>query len=294
MTWQLEDEADFKLKARENGNRMHGVYNLQDKIEFQQNILGTMTMAMRGYIIGMVERRWGKNKYSLALQKDVEGSELTFYKALSYYFSGENANFTLGKLLEINFLPTIRSAYTKDVMRQLGFSDNQYYNMRRHFADWFIIWLTTALTGGMFGLAGQHGLLGKGSDDDPDDFFPENEDDYPIALAYYFVARLGMESAAYNDIFSFTKREAPATLTLFGSNISMVSSLIDIFVDMITQDEYQKGAYKGEKKWWVKYQKQGLGHINPLYPYFRFMYTVGQDPRKAAQSFEINRGNAGR
>lgn len=284
LTWQAEDENAFKLKAREIGNRLHGIYNSQDKVEIQQNVLGNSILAMRGYMLGMMERRWGGDKYSLALGKDVEGSERTFLKTISALFYNEDV--TIKKFMAMNFLPMFRPQYVQDVMQQCGFSDNQYYNMRRHQMDWFVILGASALVGGIASIFGYSGILGRPSDSDPDDYYPKNEDDYAAALAYYFISRLYMEQAAYNDIFSFTQVEGPSALSLFGSNLAMLSNAYNIFTLMMRGEEYQQGEWEGEKKWQIKALKYT--------PYWRWHYSVGHDPRKAAEAFELNRGSYGR
>ena len=80
-------------------------------------------------MLGMVERRWGSNKYSLALGKDVEGSERTWLKTFAAVFSREA---TIKQHLIMNWLPLIRPEYVKEVMEECGFSENQFYNMKRH------------------------------------------------------------------------------------------------------------------------------------------------------------------
>jgi hypothetical protein len=89
-------------------------------------------------------------------------------------------------------------------MEQCGFSENQYYNMRRHQMDWFVILGASALVGGILSMFGYAGILGRPHDSDHEDYYPKNEDDYSAALAYYFLSRLYMEQAAYNEITSFT------------------------------------------------------------------------------------------
>jgi hypothetical protein len=64
---------------------------------------------MRGYMLGMMERRWGGDKYSLALEKDVEGSERTFLKTISALFC--NNDVTIKKFMAMNFLPMFRPKY---------------------------------------------------------------------------------------------------------------------------------------------------------------------------------------
>ena len=283
LTWQREDENAFKLKAREIGNRLHGIYNQQDKVEFQQNILGNSILAMRGYMLGMVERRWGSNKYSLALGKDVEGSERTWLKTFAAVFSREA---TIKQHLIMNWLPLIRPEYVKEVMEECGFSENQFYNMKRHQMDWLVIIGTSALVGGILSIFGYNGILGRPSGSDPDDYYPKNESDYAAALAYYFISRLYMEQAAYNEITSFTQVEGPSVLSLVGSNLAMLSTAYEIFSLMVRDEDYQKGEWKDKKKWKIKALKYT--------PYFRWHYSVGHDPRSAAEAFEINRGSFGR
>ena len=55
---------------------------------------------------------------------------------------------------------------------------------------------------------------------------------------------------------------------------------------MMSGEDYQQGEWKGEKKWKIKALKYT--------PYFRWHYSVGHDPRKAAEAFELNRGSYGR
>ena len=61
---------------------------------------------MRGYMLGMMERRWGGDKYSLALDKDVEGSERTWLKTICALFG--NNEVTVKKFMAMNFLPMFR------------------------------------------------------------------------------------------------------------------------------------------------------------------------------------------
>ena len=66
----------------------------------------------------------------------------------------------------------------------------------------------------------------------------------------------------------------------------MLSNAYNIFTLMMSGEDYQQGEWKGEKKWKIKALKYT--------PYFRWHYSVGHDPRKAAEAFELNRGSYGR
>ena len=50
-----------------------------------------MILAMRGYALGMVVRRFGVNKYSVALGKDVEGNVITVSKVIADTFTNKDA-----------------------------------------------------------------------------------------------------------------------------------------------------------------------------------------------------------
>lgn len=283
LTWGFEDEANFKIKAREIGNRMHGIYNQQDKVEMQQNILGNMVLAMRGYALGMVERRWGGDHYSLALGTDSEGSELTNAKVICSLF-GDNG-VTFDKVLSMQFLPLFKPMYVKSMMEQLGFSETQFYNMKRHEMDWMVILSCVAAVGGFLSVFGYKGFLGRDTDDDPKDYYPNNDADFAAALAYYFVSRLYIESAAYNELMSFTQVEGPSVLSLLGSNIAALNALYQILQGFVEGD-YEKGDFKGQNK--------GVVRASKFIPYFRTYQTVLHDPRKSAQAFELNRGSYGK
>lgn len=40
LTWNKDDEIEYMMKAREITNRLHGIYNQQDKTAFQQQWFG--------------------------------------------------------------------------------------------------------------------------------------------------------------------------------------------------------------------------------------------------------------
>ena len=73
LVWNESDEAAYQMKTREITNRMHGIYNNIDKNTFQQTIYGNLLLAMRGYALGMIERRFGSSKYSVVLKRETSG-----------------------------------------------------------------------------------------------------------------------------------------------------------------------------------------------------------------------------
>lgn len=286
LTWTINDENAFKMKGREIANRMHGIYNNQDKVGIQRNIIGNMVLAMRGYALGMVERRWDSNKYSLLLGTDMEGSGLTALRAFVGGFNPWENEITLKKMMLMWFSPVTNPQYVQEIMDNLGFSESQFYNMRRNFADWCVILLSSIMCGGIFRLFGFHGLLGRPSDSDDDDYYPKNHEDMLPAYLYYFMCRLNLESSAYNLPSVFLSSEAPSVLTLFSSNMAFLSNMLKILEYAITGEEYVQGPHEGEKKAYVKLMK--------YFPVLRVKYSINENPRKAAESFEYGRGRYGR
>lgn len=133
-TWNTDDESAFMDKAREINDRLHGIYNDQDKVALSQSIFGNMVLAMRGYALGMIQRRVGVEKYSVALGGEVEGTLRTAAKVI---MACSTDSWGFGKAMMAFTLPL--SKRTKDMMIQAGFSPNQYANMRRNFMDYLLI-----------------------------------------------------------------------------------------------------------------------------------------------------------
>jgi len=180
LTWTVDDESSFMDKAREINDRMHGIYNNQDRVAFQQSIYGNALLAMKGYALGMAERRYGVNKYNTMLNGESEGSLRTAAKVIVSAFTDKDGWKTTIKAL---LLPVINPRGTKLAMYKAGFSANQYANMRRNFGDMLLI--------GLFALIKMATAKSDGADDDEDD-------DVVLGICYYFASRLYREQSAYN------------------------------------------------------------------------------------------------
>lgn len=221
LRWNENDESAYMDKCREINNRLHGIYNEQDKTAFHQNIFGNMVLAMRGYALGMAQRRFGTNKYSIALGGETEGTYRTLAKVIASCRTDEMG---FGRTIRALTLPlgipgTSIGENTKKMMMDAGFSYNQYANMRRNMGD---LLLAAAL-------AILKMLTAKGDGDDEEDelekkaqtellkrlektygkqyaknykkWMIENQDNEEIDLtgtAYYFASRLLREQIAWN------------------------------------------------------------------------------------------------
>lgn len=260
--WNLDDEVKFQNMCRETNNRMHGIYNRMDKTAFHNTWYGQAALAMRGYALGLLYRRFSSNQYSVSLGRESEGSLVTASKVFINMFGGTK-----------NFIPSLRALLcpfgdsVKNSLLEMGFSVEQYRNMRRNWADFALIgmlWVLKALTA-------------KSEDDDDDD-----DDDTTSGLIYYFASRLYMEQNAYNTPWGIWQ-EQKSVLDWMPSGVSVVGQILDISRLMITQEEYETSSAtheKGDKKWEYK--------IGSYIPYYRSTRVL-EHPYEAAKSYEYGR-----
>ena len=242
LKWNTDDESNLMDKAREINDRLHGIYNDQDKTAMHQSILGNMLLAMRGYALGMIQRRFGSNKYSVALGKNAEGSLVTVAKMWAAIFTDR---WGIMNTIQAMLIPTKK---VKDKMEAAGFNSNQYYNMRRNLGDILVITILMLLKA----------LTAKKEDDD------ETEDemkeliarlkkmgydkqqieyitkDYekkknidPIGILYYYSSRVLREQAAFNL--------GPAMLDEFSQITSLTPAGISAVTSMIQLADYMYG-----------------------------------------------------
>lgn len=286
LIWTNADEASFQIKAREVTNRMHGIYNNSDKVMFQQTIYGNMALAMRGYALGMFERRFGASKYNVALGEETGGSVIDALKVFAYAFRGiDNAKLSMRALL----LPF--GEKTKQQMLNAGFSMHQYRNMRRNFGDLAFIAMLTIIKA----------LTSKPDGEDDED---EETDDTAMGLAYYFSSRLLREQSAMNTIKGI-KDESSSLLDIEPVGVSIIGDMWDLAYGFIGQqfvepsDKRLVGDEKPENytKYYYNSKKEGLytygdskaeRKIMRMLPYYRSVY-VFENPYDAAAAFDYGR-----
>lgn len=276
LTWSIDDESAFMDKAREINNRMHGIYNNQDKVAMQQSIFGNMLLSMKGYALGLAERRFGTSKHSTALGGEVEGSMRTLLKVIMSSAT-DRGGFSL--TMRAILFPFGKKA--KQNMLRAGFSANQFYNMRRNWGDGAAIvalFLLKLLTEAPVG------------DDDDDD---EGETDIIAGLVYYFSSRLFREQAAYNTPRGWSDESstllnvaAPAGFSVLTQLWSIASGAVgsqfaseddsEYFYQSSKEGIYEEGDAKWERKFWR------------MFPYLRSEYVFNH-PYDAAASYEYGR-----
>lgn len=271
LTWNAMDESAFMDKAREINIRMHGIYNNQDKVAFSQNWYGNAVLAMRGYALGMLERRFGANKYSVTLGQDSEGSLNTLAKVLASTFTDRG-----GFALTCRALLLPLGKKSAQAMYAAGFSPNQAKNMRRNFGDMLLI--------GLLSLLRCIGSLGEDEEDD--------EVKIALGLLYYFSNRLYREQSAFNNPLGWYY-EMNTVLDIMpvgmGALIDMGKTGAQIvglpFADKSNPFFYYQSKKKG---FYQKYDSKGWNHMKRMTPYLRSYYTIAH-PYEAAKSYEYGR-----
>lgn len=73
LTYNEDNIIGFSQKAREAANRLHGVYNREDKSAFNRTLLGMLLLPFKGYAFGMIQKRFGGRHYNVALGRESEG-----------------------------------------------------------------------------------------------------------------------------------------------------------------------------------------------------------------------------
>lgn len=161
IRWSIHDEAEFRQMCREVGNRMHGIYNFSDMTAAHNNIIYRAVLQMRGWMLGMLERRIGQRRYNFALKQTAEGSLITTWKVLSAAFrqpsirlvregnkyeDGTWSTFNIKDIVKLEtkrevigntiaalFFPYLKSTQRK--LKQRGFDDFQIANLKRNLWD---------------------------------------------------------------------------------------------------------------------------------------------------------------
>lgn len=259
--WTMDDKVQFQSMCRETNNRMHGIYNKMDKTAFHNTLFGQCVLSMRGYALGLLYRRFSTNHYNVALGRESEGSLATMGKMILNMFGGKG-----------NIIPSLRAIFcpfgdsVKTSMQQMGFSVEQYRNMRRNWVDFALIGVLALLKC----------LTAKSDDGDDDD------DDVTKGLIYYFASRLYMEQNAYNTPWGIWQ-EQKSVLDWMPSGLSVIGQMAEFGKYVVTQEEYAKDTKthkEGDKKWAYKF--------GSYFPYYR-NYKILEHPYESAKSYEYGR-----
>lgn len=271
ILWDSMKESDYMDKCREVNNRLHGIYNSQDKTLMHQKFYLNALTSMRNYAFGMINRRFGTSIYSVSLGHDTEGSLNTVAKVFASTFTDEKGWLLTARALN-PFLAF--SDKTKTMMLSAGFSANQYANIRRNAMDTlFIIGLA------LLKLALS---LGEGEDDE--------EDNIGMGICYYFTSRLLREQQAFNNPLGWAM-EMPSLTSTETTGLSILYDMLEIVelagLEAIGSPDanYQRGGALYEKDDSKLFYK-----LKRLCPYYKSIMTL-ENPYYSAQSYNYGRRN---
>jgi hypothetical protein len=288
-------------KCRNITNRLHGIYNAEDKTAMHNNFFGNLFLAMKGYALGYIGRNFSENYYNTILGKSTEGSYNTMLKMFAYACSNMNEVDNWKRVSEALLLTVpggnVYGLFNKKFQNRMkadmlagGFSENQFYNMRRVGINFFVI-ETLFLLGWLTSLSGPFGT-------DDDDKKKKSVDQSPVlGLLYYLTMRWNREQRAYAEPIGMWDEggsllSLPTGFSGFGQTFEIVqlfgrTQLDQMFgePDLENSDLYYQsskdGRYEvGDAKWWRKAQR--------YIPYYRSWYTL-EHPYDAASNYEYGR-----
>lgn len=273
-----KDRADFMMMCREVNNRMHGVYNAADKTALHQDMYGSLLLAMKGYALGYIERRFRGVKTSIALQSETEGSYYTLAKCLYATLFGSNIITSDGreryKWNPTGMLLGIINPYSSwsiKYLKDMGFQDYQIANMRRNQWDFLYILLTNIAKN----------LTEPPEEEDfisPEAYKRYKEDNKALAMLHYTMVRLYNEQAAFSIGI---QSEAASLLSIMPPGASALFELSamapQLAVDIANRDEYEDGERWKSADMYLK--------MSPFGKNYRFY----EDPWKAADNYEYIR-----
>lgn len=281
IIWTKADESAYMDKCRETNNRLHGIYNEQDKTAWHQNWYTNAFLAMKGWALGYLEYMYSPNHYSIALGKNVEGFVNTAAKIpasviVGYFTGAKHMGFRDMLLTMVN--PW--SNRSKQAMLEAGFTEEQNFNARRIVAS-------IALMLGLFVLR-----LATAPPDKDDDEYGDTLDG-ATGLCYYLAMRTLLEQEAF--------LYAPEAFIQSGSLLDFMpvggAALYDIGTlvyqtggALLTNKENKKfyrqkddpnGKYfEGDSKAW--------NHLERIIPYYKSWWAFCH-PYEAAENYEFGR-----
>lgn len=276
MIWTKADESAYMDRCRELNNRLHGIYNEQDKTEWHQRWYTNAFLAMKGWALGYIEYMYSPNHYSMALERNTEGFVNTFLKVfVSILVRGEKRNkakMSIGMSLLNIFWPWSKAA--KRAMIDAGYSEEQNFNMRRAIMSVFTILSL---------------MLIRAATAPPDD--DDEEKDTMKGLIYYLAGRMCLEQEALLYI--------PETFVQTGQLMDFmpvggaaVYDLFDLFViegggalvgahSAFYHKDDPNGKYEdGDAKFW--------NHLIRLTPYWKSVWNI-EHPYEAYKNYEFGR-----
>lgn len=280
MIWTKSDESAYMDKCREINNRLHGIYNQQDKTAWHNSLYTNAFLAMKGWALGYLEYMFSPEHYSIALGKNVEGFVNTALKVPFSVIAGRIRH-DKGSMGLLDMFITMTVPWTKRskrAMLEAGFSENQNFNARRMAISMAIIVLLTSL----FAIAA------------PPDEDEEDDELNPMeGLVYYLTYRALLEQMAFlypgeayiqsGSLMDFVPVGIAAIMDLFNLGYEGIGAMVSdednsnfFYQSDDTKDRYEEGDSKFGQ------------HLMRLVPYWKSWWALNH-PYEAKDNYEFGR-----
>ena len=278
IIWTKSDESAYMDKCRETNNRLHGIYNEQDKTAWHQQWYTNAFLAMKGWALGYLEMMYSNNHYSIALDRNVEGFVNTAVKIHASWISG-----MFGNNNALSFWDMVISMMapwsnrSKKAMQDAGFSEEQNMNARRMAASAFLMGLLLALR------------LATAPPDKDD----EEEMDQTTGLVHYLAMRtlLEQEALLYIPETFVQTGQILDFMPVGGAALFDVGKLAYEGVGAVVADEtdrdffYQRDDRNGK---YEKYDSKFEKHLERIVPYWKSWWAI-EHPYEATKNYEFGR-----
>ena len=280
VIWTKADESAYMDKCREINDRLHGIYNEQDKTAWHQQWYTNAFLAMKGWALGYLEQMYSNSHYSIALGKNVEGFINTAAKIhfnwLSGFFGNKNSLSTMDMVISM-FAPWHKKS--RAAMQKAGFSEEQNMNARRMF-------LACALITFLYVLK----LATAPPDKDEQD---DVEMDATTGLVYYFAMRTLLEQQAliWAPEMFIQSGQLMDFMPVGGAALWDIGKLGYEGVGAALTPDTNKEFYWPRSDKNGKYEEHDprfLTHLERIVPYWKSYWSI-MHPYEAAYNYEFGR-----
>lgn len=278
--WTKADESAYMDKCREINNRLHGIYNNQDKTAWHNNLYFNAFLAMKGWALGYLEHMFSNNHYSITLGKDVEGFvntalKIPFSVAMSKLYKEEGMGIRDMLITMIN--PW--SNRSKKAMQKAGFAEEQNFNARRMVASELLMLFLMLL-----------GAATAPPDKDEDD---EAEMSIGEGLIFYLSYRTLLEQQAFLNP-SEAYIQSGALMDFVPVGVAAIMDLLNLGYQgigaMIAKEDNSTFFYQSDdtKERYEEGDSKFSQHLIRLLPYVKSAWAL-EHPYDAKDNYEFGR-----
>lgn len=281
MIWSKDAESAYMDRCRETNNRLHGIYNQQDKTAWHQNWYTNAVLGMKGWALGNLEYMWSNNHYSVAYDDYVEGFFNTAFKVgVDGLWKKSDTREGLTALQALFVMAFPWKGRARRYLLKAGYSRVQHENMKRFAAHTYLQLLLA--------------LIGHLTAPPPKDSDEENP--WALNLIHYLVTRASLEQYALSIIYDLKQSQyefqqladlMPVGYAAGLQWINLAYLGVGALVadkdnkDFFYQQDDPKEKYKeGDSKFYVQFRN--------VVPYWKSMWGLSH-PEYAEQAYLFGR-----